>query len=122
MISAILYRGENGLAGCRITGHSGQAEAGRDIVCAAVSILGCTCVNSLESVCGIIPEITENDAGVLAFRLPDLAAEDNEKAQILMGALKQGLSDLADAYPQYVRLSTKQHFPVKNGGNDYDEA
>ena len=105
MISAILYRGDDGLTGCRITGHSGRAEAGRDIICAAVSILGCTCVNALESVCGIIPEITENDDGVLAFRLPEMTAEENAKAQILMGALRQGLHDLAEAYPRNIRVT-----------------
>ena len=110
MISATIYEGENGYAACRITGHSGQAEAGRDIVCAAVSILGCTCVNALESVCGIAPEITENDAGVLEFQLPELEPEDNAKAQILMGALKQGLSDLTEAYPQHVRITEKSIF------------
>ena len=105
MISAILYRGKDGLNACRIIGHSGQAEAGRDIVCAAVSILGCTCVNSLESVCGLIPEVTQNEEGVLEFRLPEIPPEDNAKAQILMGALKQGLTDLADAYPRNVKLT-----------------
>ena len=104
MISATLYQGEDGYTACRITGHSGQAEAGRDIVCAAVSILGCTCVNALESVCGIIPLVTENEAGVLSFQLPEINPEENAKAQILMGALKQGLTDLADAYPQHVTL------------------
>ena len=105
MISAILYRGKDGLDACRIIGHSGQAEAGRDIVCAAVSILGCTCVNSLESVCGLVPEITENEDGVLEFHLPEMTPEENVKAQILMGALKQGLTDLADAYPRNVKLT-----------------
>ena len=104
MISATLYRGKDGLTACRITGHSGQAEAGRDIVCAAVSILGCTCVNAMESVCGIIPLVTENEEGLLAFQLPEITPEENAKAQILMGALKQGLTDLADAYPQHVTL------------------
>ena len=105
MISATLYQGKDGLTACRITGHSGQAEAGRDIVCAAVSILGCTCVNALESVCGIIPLITENEEGLLAFQLPEITPEENAKAQILMGALKQGLTDLADAYPRNVTLT-----------------
>ena len=107
MISAILYQGKDGLNACRIIGHSGQAEAGRDIVCAAVSILGCTCVNALESVCGIVPLVTENEEGVLVFRLPELNPEENAKAQILMGALKQGLSDLADAYPRNVKLTVQ---------------
>ena len=105
MISAVLYQGRDGLDACRITGHSGQAESGRDIVCAAVSILGCTCVNAMETVCGIIPEITENGDGVLAFQLPEMNPADNAKAQILMGALKQGLTDLADAYPRNVKLT-----------------
>ena len=105
MISAVLYLGEDGYTACRITGHSGQAEAGRDIVCAAVSILGCTCVNALESVCGIIPLVTENEEGLLAFQLPEITPEENAKAQILMGALKQGLTDLADAYPRNVTLT-----------------
>ena len=105
MISATLYHGEDGYTACRITGHSGQAEAGRDIVCAAVSILGCTCVNSLESVCGLVPEITENEDGVLEFHLPEMTPEENAKAQILMGALKQGLTDLADTYPRNFKLT-----------------
>ena len=105
MISAVLYQGRDGLDACRITGHSGQAESGRDIVCAAVSILGCTCVNALESVCGIIPLVTENEEGLLAFQLPEITPEENAKAQILMGALKQGLTDLADAYPRNVTLT-----------------
>ena len=105
MISATLYQGKDGLTACRITGHSGQAEAGRDIVCAAVSILGCTCVNAMESVCGIIPLVTEYEEGLLAFQLPEITPEENAKAQILMGALKQGLTDLADAYPRNVTLT-----------------
>ena len=110
MISATLYRGENGYSACRMIGHSGWADAGHDIVCAAASILGCTCVNALESVCGVIPSITEynEQKGALAFELPEMTEAENEKAQILMKALKQGLSDLADAYPQNVTLSIKE--------------
>ena len=107
MITAVLYREGGNLTGCRLEGHSGWAESGRDIVCAAASILGCTCVNALESVCGVIPEITEynEQKGVLAFELPEMTEEENSKAQILMGALKQGLDDLTAEYPQNVTLS-----------------
>ena len=108
MIKAVLFLEGSDLTGCRIEGHSGWSDAGNDIVCAAASILGCTCVNALESVCGVIPEITENDDGVLAFRLPEMTAEENAKAQILMGALKQGLSDLAEEYPRNITLSEKE--------------
>ena len=105
MIKAVLYREGENLTGCRLEGHSGWADSGHDIVCAAASILGCTCVNSLESVCGIIPEVAQNEDGILAFYLPRLSEEDNGKAQILMRALEQGLKDLADERPKHVTLS-----------------
>ena len=41
--------------------------------------------------------VTENEEGVLAFQLPEMNPEENAKAQILMAALRQGLSDLSDA-------------------------
>ena len=110
MITAVLYREGKELTGCRAEGHSGWAEAGSDIVCAAVSILTCTCVNALESVCGVIPRITEHnpERGILAFELPDRTKAENEKAQILMKALRQGLKDLTTEYPQNVTLSIKE--------------
>ena len=110
MIRAVLYREGEDLTGCRAEGHSGRAEAGNDIVCAAVSILTCTCVNALESVCGVIPRVTEYNAdkGILAFELPDRTETENEKAQILMKALRQGLEDLAAEYTQNVTLWIKE--------------
>ena len=107
MITAVLFREGENLTGCRLEGHSGRSYAGHDIVCAAVSILGCTCVNALESVCGVIPSITEynEQKGALAFELPEMTEAENDKAQILMKALKQGLDDLTAEYPQNVTLS-----------------
>ena len=104
MISAVLFREAGALTRCRISGHSGYGEAGTDIVCAAVSILSCTCVNALESVCGVVPVMENNEDGLISFHLPPRTGEEDAKAQILMGALEQGLRDLAEAYPQYVKL------------------
>ncbi len=44
MITAALFRSGSRYTGFRASGHSGYAGEGQDIVCAAVSILGCTCV------------------------------------------------------------------------------
>ncbi len=107
MISAVLYCEEGRYTGFRAEGHSGYAEAGSDIVCAAVSILGCTCVNSLESLLGVQVLLKGNEDGLLDFELPDLPQAREEGAQLLMGALRQGLSDLQDGYPAYIRLQIK---------------
>ncbi len=110
MIRVTLYREGEDITACRAEGHSGWAEAGHDIVCAAVSVLTCTCVNALESVCGVIPRITEENEedGILAFELPERTEEENGKAQVLMGGLRQGLQDLAGEYPGNVKLSMKE--------------
>lgn len=107
MIRAVLYRDTDGqFTGYSAKGHSDYAEEGYDIVCAAVSVLGATCANSLESVCGILPEILENESGKLHFRLPSsLEPSSMHDAQILFGFLHQGLKDVAEQFPQDIQLS-----------------
>jgi len=65
--------------------------------------------------------VTANDEGILSFKLPPTEGEKQRDAQILMKALKQGLGDLADAYPQNLKLSVK-NVSRKIGGNHHDEA
>ena len=110
MIRAVLYRDRQGqLTGFSSKGHSGYSVEGSDIVCAAVSILTITCINSLESVCGIVPVIDGGTDGFLEASLPhDVDEAKMHDAQVLFGALRQGLSDLAEQYPHYVRLSIQE--------------
>lgn len=81
-------------------GHAGYAEEGRDIVCAAVSVLAFTCANALESVTGVKAHVEEKD-GFLSIFLPENAGHD---AQIVMNTVLQGLRDVCDAYPKYLQL------------------
>ena len=83
---------------CR--GHAGYAEEGRDIVCAAVSVLAFTCANALESVAGVQAKVEEKD-GFLSIFLPENAGHD---AQTVMNTVLQGFRDLCDAYPMYLQL------------------
>ena len=97
------------LTGFRVKGHAGYAEEGSDIVCSAISALTTTCVNALESVAGVQAEVRGGEDGFLEARLPQgLTDMQMHDAQVLMGALHQGLSDLADGYPQYIRLSVRR--------------
>lgn len=109
MIRAALYKDASGqLTGFTASGHAGYAKRDRDdIVCAAVSVLGATVVNSLEALCGISTDTTviENDNGLLTFRLPgDLDLCQIHDAQILMRTLLQGLTDVEEQYPKHLRL------------------
>ena len=112
MIRAELRTDAGGrILSCKVSGHSGYAESGHDIVCSAVSVLCTTCVNSLESVCGIQPTVRGGDDGYLEFALPSgLTESQRHDAQIILRALRQGLRDVAGEYPQYVQLA------ILNGG------
>ncbi len=81
-------------------GHAGYAEEGRDIVCAAVSVLAFTCANALESVAQVQAKVEEKD-GFLSIFLPENAGHD---AQTVMNTVLQGIRDLCDAYPTYLQL------------------
>lgn len=110
MTRAVIWRDDRGLmTGFTVKGHSGYAEEGSDIVCAAISVLTTTCVNALESVAGVTPEVRGGEDGFLECRLPQSISDTQmHDAQVLMGALRQGLSDLADGYPLYIKLSIRR--------------
>lgn len=87
-------------------GHSDHAACGYDIVCAAVSVLGSTCVNSLEACCGIKVEFSANDVGILSFALPERLNEaQSHDAQLLFSAMVQGLRDIAAQYPKDLQIT-----------------
>lgn len=109
MIRCELWRDEAGLVrDWLIEGHSGYAEAGSDIVCSAVSVLAITCVNSLEALCGIRCDAKDNGNGYLRVILPTgLDEKQQHDARLLTGYLEQGLRDVSNQYPKYVRVSVK---------------
>ena len=110
MTRAVLYKdAHDRFTGFSVKGHSGYAEAGSDIVCAAVSILTTTCINALESVAGVTPEVEGGEDAYLAASLPhDMPEACEHDAQVLFKALHQGLSDLAETCPGYFKLSIQK--------------
>ena len=101
MIRVTLRMNGGEITGFESKGHAGFAEEGRDIVCAAVSILTTTCVNALESVAGVKPDTRVSD-GRMTVSLPANAGHD---AQVILRSMRQGLSDLAEEYPAYLQLN-----------------
>jgi uncharacterized protein YsxB (DUF464 family) len=89
----------------RCEGHAGKAKAGEDIVCAAVSVLMQTCVNAMEQVASITPDVTVDEAkALIAVRLPRKDGAPAHDAQTILRATVLGLTDISHEYPQYVKL------------------
>jgi uncharacterized protein YsxB (DUF464 family) len=99
------------MEGDRITGfdsvgHSGYAEAGADIVCAAVTsairLVEAT-VNDVLGLCAAV-KISEADAA-LAFRLPGgLSREDEYACQTLLSGLLVYFAQLHEEYPSNLEV------------------
>ncbi|MBQ4552290.1 MAG: ribosomal-processing cysteine protease Prp [Clostridia bacterium] len=104
MTTVTLLHSEGKLSGFLCKGHAGFARAGKDIVCAAVSVLSTTCANALESVAGIVPEI-EVDDGYMKVMLPDGC--DNHDAMVILRTFEQGVRDIEASYPKYIHITTR---------------
>ena len=104
MIKISFLYDENGiLDGFDFKGHAGYASSGNDIICAAVSALVFTTVNSVEELtdCGF--EIEEDEKkGHIYFRLKDGSKDD---AVLLLKSLKLGVGQIQKAYgKKYIRI------------------
>lgn len=101
MIIAKFCFGENGsAAGFTVSGHSGSAPAGEDIVCAAVSSAAYMAVNTVTEVLGLTPEIRECD-GFLSMRLSEAQAET---ALPILKGLCLHIEGLSEQYPEFIQL------------------
>ena len=86
-------------------GHAGYAEAGQDIVCAAVSALIITTVNSLEKFTDDKFDVQEKDGFVSIHFRNDLS----ERVMLLMDSLLLGLTEIAGSYNnRYLTVKVKE--------------
>jgi uncharacterized protein YsxB (DUF464 family) len=93
--------GRGRLASIRAEGHSGWADAGEDIVCAAASaILQAAWLGLSEH--ARVTVAGERDAGRLEMRWPaDVRARDDVAAIVATAALS--IEQIARQYPEHVR-------------------
>lgn len=82
-----------------VLGHSGYAPNGKDIVCAAVSTLVCTLVNSLDALARDKIEYRISD-GTGIIRYGDLS----EAGKLLVDSFFIGISAISEQYPEHVRI------------------
>ena len=97
MTTIIVKKTENGnYKGFTCTGHAGFAGKGRDIVCAAVSALVITTINSMEELADENMETTTREkTGFIDCRfLGDLS----DKGKLLMDSMVLGLTGIEKQY------------------------
>ena len=92
------------ITGFSVSGHSGYAEAGQDIVCAAVSAVVGMAEATINDVCGAKAKIRvkEEDARI-SLTLPAVCDEE-ESVQAVLAGLLLYLCNLRDEYPDYIEV------------------
>ena len=87
-------------------GHAGYAEEGQDIVCAAVSALIITTVNSLDEFTDEEIEVGEDDGYVSIHFKTD---PNTERGKLLMDSLILGLTEIEHSYNnRYLTVRVKE--------------
>ncbi len=92
------------ITGFSISGHSGYAENGADIVCAAISAVVTMAEATINEVCGAKAKVRvkEEDARV-TLTLPASCDEEDSVQAVLAGMLLT-LAGLRDDYPDYIEV------------------
>ena len=110
MTSVVIFSGDDGIAGFEASGHSGYAESGSDIVCAAISAILQTACIGLTSVAGIPVRMRRSDRdGYLRAMLPANLTENQQRdAQVIFKTAQAGLTAVMNEYPGHVRVISRK--------------
>jgi uncharacterized protein len=111
ILANIIHNSENDrITSFSLTGHADSDEYGKDIVCAAVSVLSISTVNGLEKVAHIKSAVNSDDAngGFMEVLVPEADNHDDEvAAQAILLSFQNGMEDISHNYADYIKLDVK---------------
>ena len=99
LCAVFLHRGD-ALCGFDLNGHCG-GEAGRDIVCAAVSSAAYLTANTLTDICGCAADVTERDGHLRVC----LTEADMGRGEFMLRGFALHMKQLRDQYPEQIDVN-----------------
>ena len=92
------------ITGFSVSGHSGYAEAGADIVCAAISTAVTMAEAIINEVCGAKAKVRIKEADARITLILPASCEEEESIQSALAGLMLYLIALRDDYPDYIEV------------------
>ena len=93
------------ITGFTVSGHSGYAEAGSDIICAAVSAIVTMAEATINDVCGAKAKVrVKEDDARITLTLPT-SCDEEESVQAVLSGMMLTLISLREDYPDYIEVS-----------------
>ena len=104
MITASFYTEGKKLTGFQVEGHSGLADAGEDILCAAVTSAVRLAECAVNDVLGLEAGVkVKPEKALISLKLPGGLGQTNESTcQTLMAALMVYFTQLQEEYPDNI--------------------
>ena len=101
MVTATVVKNPSGYVSFECSGHAGFMKKGRDIVCAAVSMLTINTANSIMTLTDSKISVSQKD-GYISWKFEDIPDKD---ATLLMDSMIIGLRSIEEDYKgKYLRL------------------
>ena len=92
------------ITGFSISGHSGYAEAGSDIVCAAISAVVTMAEATINDVCGAKAKVRVKDEQArITLTLP-VSCDEEETVQAVLAGMMITVCGMRDDYPDYIEV------------------
>ena len=92
------------ITGFSVSGHSGYAEAGADIVCAAISAVVTMAEATINDVCGAKAKVRVKDADARVTLTLPASCDEEESVQAVLAGMMLYLCSLRDEYPDYIEV------------------
>lgn len=100
MIKIVLLNNSDGICGFNISGHSGSAEKGEDIICASVSSAAYMVANTITDVIKAKAEVQVSD-GKMRFKL----LLKSEESQNVLKGFYIHVKALSEQYPKNIKIT-----------------
>ena len=104
MTKCEFFTQEDRITGFSVSGHSGYAEAGSDIVCAAISAVVTMAEATINDVLGAKAKVrVKEDDARITLTLP-ASCDEEESVQAVLAGMMLTLCSLRDDYPDYIEV------------------
>ncbi len=92
------------ITGFSVSGHSGYAEAGADIVCAAISAIVSMAEATINDVCGAKAKVRVKDEQARITLMLPTSCDEEETVQAVLAGMMITLCNMRDDYPDYIEV------------------
>ena len=92
------------ITGFSVSGHSGYAEAGADIVCAAVSAVVTMVEATINEVCGAKAKVRVKDEEARVTLMLPVSCDEEDTVQAILAGMMLTLCSMRDDYPDYIEV------------------